>query len=931
MTTRYELLTALLPTTGPYCSLEISEHRVQLFHDTLEALDSHFGSSNPAHNHFFALASFKDTETRTAENARALRAFFLDLDVDPDDEKKFPDQAVALSELRAFLKDTGLPSPTLVNSGRGIHVYWALTQEVETGTWRTIANRLKRLCAIKMFRADPAVTADPARVLRAPETFNTKDPVNPLPVEILRFAPPVDIQDFTEKLPQFEIAMRRPMDPVTQRLMGNKQSRFKTILEKTNEEKGCGQIAFAAANQKALSEPLWRACLSIAGACVDSARAIHFISRGHPDYTAESTEKKAAEIKGPYTCETFEGLNPEGCTGCTHKGKIKSPIVLGHEIAVAEKEPINEDTIEVTPCDIPDLPFPYIRGRAGGIYRAGGGEGEADELVYENDLYIVKFIDDPNDGMSALMRLHLPREPVKEFTIPFKDVGTKDKLREHLNEQGLLAYGKQMEAILRYVHDTGRALQQSMTAEKARTQFGWMDERERFIVGAREIQASGTVYSPPSSITQRLVSMYSAQGDLDVWKRVVDFYNRPGMELHAFTLFCGFGSPLMEFLNVNGGIVSLVSSESGTGKTTLLQVVNSIFGHPTESMLITEDTVNAKLNRMGILRNITSTTDEITNEEPQAVSDYIYQYLQGRGKNRMERSSNMERINMTNWSAINIVTANSYLKDKVYAIKALPEGELMRFMEFTLTRDNDISKIESDETFKLLFENYGLACEPYIQTVIQNRLIVQKRLEEMQRRIDKDAGFTQKERFWSAMAAAAMTGGWIAGKAGLHRIPIKRVYTWLLEELSRMRREVRSAHDSRTTAIGAFLQEHINDVLTINGLPDPRTKLQPAPIREPRQRLLVRYEPDTKLMFISVQHFREFCARRQISYQEVLQSLNVKGIYMGIQRKRLGKGTPFDVNVSALVLNGITDLLEDEDINALESDGASDMGEAGAA
>jgi hypothetical protein len=83
---------------------------------------------------------------------------------------------------------------------------------------------------------------------------------------------------------------------------------------------------------------LWRAALSVAVHCVDGATAIHAISEGHEGYDPEETERKAAKTKGPYTCDAFEKINPGGCSGCPHLGKLKSPITLGQEIIEADPE-----------------------------------------------------------------------------------------------------------------------------------------------------------------------------------------------------------------------------------------------------------------------------------------------------------------------------------------------------------------------------------------------------------------------------------------------------------------------------------------------------------------------------------------------------------------------------------------------------------------
>src|SRR5207253_4128616 len=59
----------------------------------------------------------------------------------------------------------------------------------------------------------------------------------------------------------------------------------------------------------------------------------HEWSSGYDGYTPEETQKKLdqwrSKAEGPTTCARFAALNPAGCQGCPHQGKITSPIVLG--------------------------------------------------------------------------------------------------------------------------------------------------------------------------------------------------------------------------------------------------------------------------------------------------------------------------------------------------------------------------------------------------------------------------------------------------------------------------------------------------------------------------------------------------------------------------------------------------------------------------
>jgi hypothetical protein len=62
----------------------------------------------------------------------------------------------------------------------------------------------------------------------------------------------------------------------------------------------------------------------------------------------------------------------------------------------------------------------------------------------------------------------------------------------------------------------------------------------------------------------------------------------------------------------------------------------------------------------------------------------------------------------------------------------------------------------------------------------------------------------------------------------------------------------------------------------------------------PRNTLVARYEPDTKMLFLRIKPFREWCTDQQINYASLVDELKDK---RGAKRikKRLTKGTDFNM------------------------------------
>lgn len=897
-----DLLTLVLAPEGEghYCIVGLRQddgRPKQTFHATIaEAAAKIDELLQEKCNVYFACAKYKDpAEGRIQPNGDIIKAFWIDVDCGLG--KPYADQAEGLSALKTFCAKVHLPLPTVVNSGRGVHAYWRLTSVVNRLQWKPVAERLKALCEEHEFFADPSRTADNASILRVPETLNFKDEQG-LPVEILAVEPELEYEVIKATIgvliaPDW---VPKKLDEVTKALFENKASRFRTIMMKTADGKGCAQLENIVLNQDTIEEPLWRAGLSIAAACIDKDEAIHQISNAHPDYSSEATQRKANSTKGPYTCETFQKINPSGCEECQHKGKISSPIQLGSEILVSEDTILVETTEDGTQqtFDIPEYPFPYFRGKNGGVYVRIQTEEDGEDAIniYEHDFYIVKRLFDPAKGESLWFRLHLPRDGVKEFSLPVTDVMALDKLKDKLGFHGVLGGKKQMEAVMSYVITSAKNLQHKMELEVMRNQFGWADKDTKFIIGEQEIAADKVSYSPPSTATGSLADHLKPAGDFDAWKKTVKVYDTPGFEPHAFGFFTAFGAPLLKHLNFKGGIINLINNTSGTGKSTILKMCNSVWGHPEELMLQWKDTMNSIIHRMGVMNNLPVTIDEVTKLSGDHFSDLAYSASQGRGKNRMQQHANSERINATKWATIVLCSSNASFYDKLSTLKSTPDGEFMRLLEYKIELTGNLTKEEADETFNRLYDNYGHAGVEYAKYLVSDLEAAIDLVMQVQQKLDKAVGLTNRERFWSAIVACNIAGALIAKDLGIIDFDIKRVYDWIVKELKVMRTEIKAPTQSQASVIGEFMNSHRAAVLVINGEADKRSGMEQLPILEPKfNDLFVRIEPDNKHIYINAKQFRKYCSDNQITLKDVLTHLQADKAYLGQVKKRLGKGT----------------------------------------
>lgn len=916
---------AVLPPTGPYCAVGIRDSRVIVtFHDSLVDLEqkTQEHAKNGLHS-YFALATFVDRKLgRKGYNAKELKSFFLDLDIGEDKGLKgYPDRTSALVSLREFLKATKLPDPSLTDSGRGFHVYWPLTQALSLEEWRPFARRFKKLCLDNGLRIDPVVPADSARVLRSIGTLNFK--VNPpAPIQIISTVDPIPLESFVAVLPELvdlSAAKAYGVDDFTRALAQGDYppTEFSRIVRKSLKDDGCAQIKRAVVEAKTLEEPLWRAALSIAWRCTDAETAIHRVSEAHPGYNPDDTLAKAQATVGPMTCKWYRDNYPKDCEKCPQK--ITSPIQLGRKIeataavdgAYLVTHPVEPDNTSEAPnvvqVQIPEYPFPYFRGAHGGVFirRRNAKTDEMEEHeIYKYDLYVTNRHYDyhgegEGEGERVTVSLHTPHDGIRSFIAPVTSLLVKEKAQVLLSKHGVIAYGKEFEGIMAYIASSIKNLQRLAAADRTRNQMGWTSDLRGFVIGELEYTPTGVRLAPASSATRQIVPALMTKGKLEEWSKIANFYSRPGMETHALALFFGMGAPLLRLfggIEVRGALINLMSNKSGTGKTTLQTVINSLFGHPVELLLKHGDTMHSRVQILGLLNNIAATIDEMTNVKDEVLSEFVYEIPQGRGRHRLESQSNKLRANTTSWMTFVISSTNSSLYDKLGRLKATADGEIRRMIELRITRPVAINKAESDQIFAPLSMNYGLAGPKFVQYVMNNMEETTKIFNQFKTRIDTDMKLDQSDRYYSISFAVAMTAGYIYAKLGLITIDVAQVYRCALEHLSRIKREVVqpviNPSDVASEVLSTFLNENIPNTLVINGekgeLPQPALHTPRGPVR-------VRFEPDTKEVWIPATVLRDYFVERQVDVKSAIREFRERNLM-----KLDGQAHPKRISAGAL-------------------------------
>lgn len=858
--TPQEFFAVVLPPPGHglYCAAELTTKRKEhKFEENYEELQPHVDAWVEAkYSTYFALATFEKSGSRVAANARHIRALFVDLDCNEDGPKTYGTKEEGLQAFNEFLAATGLGElgrPYIVDSGGGYHAYWPLSETQDITSWKPVAENFKRLCKQEGLKIDMTVTADAARVLRYPGSLNFKAVYpEPLPVQIIQegdvFAFDTLAAHIREKLttapaspaPSNVIEMPGPRPALTPsatsvKLFENSATRFKNILRATQAGSGCGQLEYYIENAEDDGmEPLWRGWLSIAQKCEDNEKAVVWISKLHP-YDTERMNQKLREIKGPYPCIKFDSENPGICSKCPHWGKITNPLALGREVKidVEEKEieveaSAEEDAGEVAePVAIkrPVPPKGYAYGEKGGVYHerevemADGSKNKKYVMLIPYDLFVVDILNAHGDHTVHMMALR-PEGPV-DVMVPSKALVSKDETVKALAQQNIMAsFGSGNDKNL---FEYARAcVEQAALAKRALTvpdSYGWQADKS-YVYAGRIFSKGKPPVKVPMPGLENIVSCTQPKGTLDGWRTVVSMLIEKKMYRHLSIMLLGAGAPLMRYTGLAGMTVHCASTESGTGKSLALELAASVWGHPTRYRTGKGTSPVAMQQRLGLLHCHPMISDEITNNNRKDFEwfpGFLLDMSEGKGKERMESGANKERLNLSTWFTIAMLSSNTHGVDWLTGVrKHSSEGELRRLLEYII--EDPLSWTSAEvEIIKSLHHNYGTVGFMMADYMVENEALLPELTNETVQRMYKVFNATNDERFWMAGIGCAVAAGvlWSQKYMGVIDLPLKQIIDAYKDVVAFMRKSMRSNVRTAENVLNNFISEHFGKLLVI--------------------------------------------------------------------------------------------------------------------
>lgn len=961
--TPLDFIAAVVPSAGVLCVAELSSKKKEhVFVESVSDLEPHIQRFNDAKRDvYFALASFTESGKRTAPNALYMRALFLDIDC--GEGKPYLTKQAAAHALDAFLQATSLGvlgNPWVVSSGGGLHVYWPFTENIAVAKWRPVAEAFKRLCKKHELHIDFTVTADAARVLRVPETFNWKIKNKPRKARVLVQGATFTFEDIEKSLkeqvngvethePVFNPAsipgVRPKRTTATQvKLVENSITRFRNIVDRTNGGSGCLQLKHYVENAKQDGmEPLWRGLLSIAQKCVDGSKAAKWLSGLHP-YDTARMEQKLSEIKGPYPCVKIDGENPGVCTKCPNWGKITNPLALGREVAVDNTEKQIELPAPTTLVDTqikvtrPTPPRGFSYGKNGGVYREVEAEDESKNIIKKQilvlpyDLFVVDLLN-VNKEHYVFMLAMRPEGAVK-VSLQQKAVVSKDDTVKALAAQNIVAaYGAGNDKnLFDYVRGCVESVSSNKYAINVPTSYGWQPDGG-FVAGGKIFMPDQSVRQIPMPGLENLVHATTPKGDLTQWRRFPEMLIAKGLyDVLAIGCGVGFGSPLMEFSGLDGITFHAGSTESGTGKTVALELAASIWGHPRDYRIGKSTSAVAMQQRAGMLRNLPLLSDEITSKnrrDAEWFPEFVFDLAEGRAKERMESGANKERLNMSVWSLIALLSSNTHMMDYMTGgRKHSSEGEMRRMLEW-ITNDVLAWEAHEVEVIKLLRNHHGTAGDVYARWLTLNRETAIAVYQSVYAKIKIEFGMTNDERYWHAGVACCIAGCILAGAkyANIVTLPIQNIINSLKKIVEKARLTIRSNVRTAEDILNAYIREFYGRFVVVRAIDGAiqATFGESGAVDESITRTQISGRVERNIVpgyinfYIEEQLLKSYCSSMSFGYADFRKQMESQHRVEYVKKDMLSKTKGPQMRVNAIKISRPETPLIETDASAVES------------
>lgn len=971
--THVKFLSSVLPDAGIYVAVWKTKDDPKMHHKTMTSLNDLIAwcdyNGQYLVDSWFALSTYKQGwhkvdkggeqkwQLRTQSNAQYAKCLWADLDVGGE-KKPYATREEAAQALLDTCRVLGLPRPWVVASGAaGLHVYWAFDEAVDIPTWQQLAGKFFQACKQHNLLVDPSRAREPASILRAPGTWNCKDMDNPAHVHVLVEGASAPVALYEEKLAKYVATdvrgMLLPKLPAVvpsfpAEAIPGAQKYFPQCIEVFPEEdpvavmRNCRQMNPAYMDEWQ-GEPHFRGFLATIRHCANGTYVAHKVASlskyyTGPEYTRKKLDALTENRIAPYRCETFASINPKGCEGCPFAGMVNSPIGTprlvkeqpkkadeGQEDETADEEAAKPVVIETKRAKVNELGCFALT--------SDGNGGQIFRHVYEYPVYPIQRVRDRSVNgdvqVSYVIRKHGYRG-YDDIQIP-GDVLLGNGVGAYLGSVGFLLGNTDKKLMAGLLIDILKETEHSIPEVRVNDNLGWDADRNTFLLGNKLYRRDGEVIEIAPKGKARSVSEATVpKGTLGEWKEIAEVYNKPGMEWAQAAVLTAFASPIMCMGALEKAALLFLKGSKGCGKSTALMLAVSVYGNPSELMINKDDTYLARIDKLGVLHNLSAGFDEMTDLSPREASEMAYQITQGRGKDRMMSSGEGVQRNTTRWSCLPVMTANDSIISTLAMHKADASAQMSRVLEVSATDVGTVytaQELASNERLvRKIYSQFGTAGDAYIRYIVTRQEYIERLIEETEQMFRRRSGLGNADRFWIYMATRLIVGLKLAREAGLVAYDEGAFVAYLLDQVAHNMTTINQLRTSPESAIAVFLNAHVSNRLIVQtprrprGMTDDVTK---GPLNDfgyvvqtptTGREILVRVELSTRNVIISLVALKRWCTENGVVYTDVLRHLANSGSLVKEKASQsLGHGTAYRGTgaIDCLVIKAPAELIEE--------------------
>jgi hypothetical protein len=766
---------------------------VQTYDDLVRLIDSRRGWRQA--NLYVALglqrmANVADTSNdgypkaiRKASNMVSMNSLFVDIDVGKNGS--YATAADAQLGLEQFLQASGMPEPTMIvrSGGGGMHVYWCTAEAMPIAVWQPLADGLKECAKQLNFKIDPTITADSARILRVPTTFNYKYAQPALvKMDAIDAIRQYTAEGLTSVLSKYMVVQAQKTgtgsgSSSTSAWGQNFTANAEQTLPKLSIDTiavNCPMTAQTLIDGGAgKAEPDWSQDMFLAAWTDDPVATAHRLSSGHAQYSKADTDKKLAEkqaaiASGKLGWPKCASFNHAACQTCPLLSQGRSPIYFGHQ-AKAQTQPLQPKYV-VDPL----MPPEYWR-NANDHVITNGEYGPVDVLGYP-------ILDGGIDVTT--------QELVLKTSVSGRDRWGAVSLTKHTGPGVCESLYKAAKIIVK-----GGSVQQAIaksfimswmthlqTTKRQTTPKGLGWSGKNFVFGDEMYTPNG-----PESIYRGNTGdeKYQRAGELKPWQDATALIKgNPTMEIIVAS---AFAAPLVALACDYSLTLSVFSHQSGFGKSTAMKLAQAVWGNPRTGMAALDDTDNFMGNRSSKLKHLPLYWDELkTKDQFDKLVKIVFQNAQGRSKGRLNRNSTEMEIGTA--TTMLIVASNHGIASTVYrATDGTNAGGLRVFEVEAHPLVGGVPASVSEQLMIKLNENYGCPGAVYADFIVRNRAAVEQVVTQISDDLDPLFHFEANERFWKNTMVTLIAGASLANAAGLATFDIAGIRHYLYEALRDLR------------------------------------------------------------------------------------------------------------------------------------------------